>query len=132
MIAAGIAGFAYAVPAGSIPLILFCALLQGGGFGIAWPFVTRVIVATARTASARSRPSAVPTMQRIGYAVGAALTGIVANASGFSEGLNRRGGGGCRHLAVPRLRAARDSRMPCSPEDLGAGKAADLPPRGGD
>ncbi|TIW29770.1 MAG: hypothetical protein E5V71_23260, partial [Mesorhizobium sp.] len=33
--------------------------------------------------------AAVPTMQRIGYAVGAALTGIVANASGFSEGLNR-------------------------------------------
>jgi hypothetical protein len=27
-------------------------------------------------------------MQRIGYAVGAALAGIVANASGFSEGLN--------------------------------------------
>ena len=45
MIAAGIAGFAYAVPAGSIPLILACAVLQGGGFGIAWPFVTRIIVA---------------------------------------------------------------------------------------
>lgn len=27
-------------------------------------------------------------MQRIGYAVGAALAGIVANASGFSQGLN--------------------------------------------
>ena len=30
MIAAGIAGFAYAVPLGSVPLILFCAVLQGG------------------------------------------------------------------------------------------------------
>jgi hypothetical protein len=30
----------------------------------------------------------VPTMQRIGYAVGAALCGIVANASGFSGGLS--------------------------------------------
>ncbi|TIW86115.1 MAG: MFS transporter, partial [Mesorhizobium sp.] len=29
----------------------------------------------------------VPTMQRIGYAVGAALAGIVANASGFSQAL---------------------------------------------
>jgi uncharacterized membrane protein YtjA (UPF0391 family) len=27
-------------------------------------------------------------MQRIGYAVGAALSGIIANASGFSEGLS--------------------------------------------
>ncbi|TGR36642.1 MFS transporter, partial [Mesorhizobium sp. M8A.F.Ca.ET.198.01.1.1] len=33
MIACGIAGFAYTIPAGSIPLILLCALLQGGGFG---------------------------------------------------------------------------------------------------
>ncbi|MER9595356.1 MFS transporter [Mesorhizobium sp. M0244] len=89
MIATGVAGFAYTVPAGSIPLILLCALLQGGGFGIAWPFVTRVIVASAREGEQTIASAAVPTMQRIGYAVGAALTGIVANASGFSEGLNR-------------------------------------------
>ncbi|RUX67177.1 MFS transporter, partial [Mesorhizobium sp. M2A.F.Ca.ET.040.01.1.1] len=48
MIACGIAGFAYTIPTGSIPLILLCALLQGGGFGVAWPFLTRVIVASAR------------------------------------------------------------------------------------
>ena len=88
MIAGGIAGFAYAVPAGSIPLILFCAILQGGGFGIAWPFVTRVIVARAPPAESTIASSAVPTMQRIGYAVGAALCGIIANASGFSGGLS--------------------------------------------
>ena len=73
MIARGIAGFAYTVPAGSIPLILACAVLQGGGFGIAWPFVTRVIVAAADPAESTIASSAVPTMQRIGYAVGAAL-----------------------------------------------------------
>ncbi|MER8404130.1 MFS transporter [Mesorhizobium sp. M0185] len=89
MIATGVAGFAYTVPAGSIPLILLCALLQGGSFGIAWPFVTRVIVASAKEGEQTIASAAVPTMQRIGYAVGAALTGIVANASGFSEGLNR-------------------------------------------
>lgn len=94
MIAGGIAGFAYAVPLGSIPLILFCAVLQGGGFGIAWPFVTRVIVTAARDDERTIASSAVPTMQRIGYAVGAALTGIVANAAGFSEGLSREAAAG--------------------------------------
>jgi MFS family permease len=89
MITAGIAGFAYTVPMGSIPLILLCALLQGGGFGIAWPFLTRVIVASAPDGEQTIASAAVPTMQRIGYAVGAALAGIIANASGFSEGLNR-------------------------------------------
>ncbi|WP_164772153.1 MFS transporter [Mesorhizobium sp. M2C.T.Ca.TU.002.02.1.1] len=89
MIAFGIAGFAYTIPAGSIPLILLCALLQGGGFGVAWPFLTRIIVASAAPDEQTIASAAVPTMQRIGYAVGAAIAGIIANASGFSEGLNR-------------------------------------------
>lgn len=89
MIAAGVGGFAYTVPLGSIPLILLCALLQGGGFGIAWPFMTRVVVASASASEQTIAAAAVPTMQRIGYAVGAALAGIIANASGFSDGLNR-------------------------------------------
>ncbi|MEP9372462.1 MFS transporter [Mesorhizobium sp. KR1-2] len=88
MIATGIAGFAYTVPAGSIPLILLCALLQGGGFGMAWPFVTRLIVAGASPAESTIASSAVPTMQRMGYAVGAASCGIVANAAGFAQELS--------------------------------------------
>ncbi|MER9677722.1 hypothetical protein NKJ23_00005, partial [Mesorhizobium sp. M0184] len=129
MIATGVAGFAYTVPAGSIPLILFCALLQGGGFGIAWPFVTRVIVASAKEGEQTIASAAVPTMQRIGYAVGAALTGIVANANGFSEGLNREAAAnvaawlflvfiplgilGC--LAALRISGAPPAKLPISP-----------------
>lgn len=89
MIACGVAGFAHTIPTGSIPLILLCALLQGGGFGIAWPFLTRIIVASAAPGEQTIASAAVPTMQRIGYAVGAAVAGIIANASGFSEGLSR-------------------------------------------
>lgn len=88
MIFGGMAGFVWAVPSGSIQLILACAILQGGGFGIAWPFVTRLIVASAREEERTVTSSAVPTMQRIGYAVGAALAGIIANAAGFSQGLS--------------------------------------------
>jgi MFS family permease len=88
MIAGGIAGFAYAVPKGALALILVCAILQGGGFGIAWPFVTRIIVAAAQPSERTIASSAVPTMQRLGYAVGAAIAGIIANAGGFSKGLS--------------------------------------------
>jgi MFS family permease len=97
MIAAGLFGFAYAVPAGNLWLVVFCALLQGGGFGIAWPFVTRVIVAAAKDGERTIASGAVPTMQRIGYAVGAATTGIVANAAGFEGGLTRETAG---HVAA--------------------------------
>ena len=88
MITAGLAGFSVAIPAGNVPAILFCALLQGGGFGIAWPFVTRIIVASAPAQDSTVASSAVPALQRIGYAVGAAAAGIVANSSGFAEGLS--------------------------------------------
>ena len=88
MIAGGIAGFAYAVPHGVLPLILACAILQGGGFGIAWPFVARMIVAATPPSERTVASSAVPTMQRLGYAVGAAIAGIIANAAGFSKGLS--------------------------------------------
>ncbi len=88
MITAGLVGFGFFIPAGSITLILLCALLQGGGFGVAWPFLTRIIVSFASPTERTVASSAVPTMQRIGYAVGAAACGLVANASGFSTGLS--------------------------------------------
>ncbi|MEQ8296261.1 MAG: MFS transporter [Nitratireductor sp.] len=88
MIAAGLVGFAWTVPSGSIPLVLACALIQGGGFGIAWPFITRLIVASAAPSETTITSSAIPTLQRIGYALGAAIAGIIANASGFSGGLS--------------------------------------------
>jgi MFS family permease len=89
MIALGLAGFAYAIPVGSIGLIVVCALLQGGGFGIAWPFATRVIVEAAKPQERAIAAAAVPTMQRLGYAIGAAIAGMIANVSGFSGGFTR-------------------------------------------
>ncbi len=86
MIAAGMTGLVYAMPSGSVWLVLACAILQGGGFGLVWPFVTRIIVTSAHEERAVAS-SAVPTIQRMGYAVGAAVAGIVANAAGFGEGL---------------------------------------------
>lgn len=89
MIAAGIAGFAYTVPSGSIALILLCATLQGGGFGILWPFANRRIIEAAPPNEREIAASAFSTQQRLGYAIGAALAGLIANASGFSDGFTR-------------------------------------------
>jgi MFS family permease len=89
MVVAGIAGFAFAVPSGSIPVILFCALLQGGGFGILWPFASRRIIEAAPDHERNIAASAFSTMQRLGYATGAALSGIIANLYGFSGGFTK-------------------------------------------
>lgn len=46
------------------------------------------MVASAPEREQTIASSAVPTMQRIGYAAGSAAIGIVANAAGFSDGLS--------------------------------------------
>jgi MFS family permease len=86
--ALGAAGFALALPAGGLPGIVLCALLQGLGFGLCWPSVVRRM---AELSTDAERPLAVTspeTMQRIGYAVGAAAVGIAANLSGLAAGIS--------------------------------------------
>ena len=108
MIAAGIAGFAYAMPLGSIPLILACAILQGGGFGIAWPFVTRIIVAVARSRREHHRlvGRADHAAHRLCGGRGAAAASSPTPA-GFRDGLQptrprRRSRPGCSGLRAAR------------------------------
>lgn len=85
MVLTSIIGFAYAVPAGPIWLIALIAVLEGGGFGIAWTFILRRVTALSDPAEVERVAGAIPTVQRLGYAVGAAYIGIVANAAGFAD-----------------------------------------------
>jgi len=78
-----IPGFAYAVPSGPIWLIALFAGLEGGGFGLAWTFILRRVTALVPENEVQRVSGAIPTVQRIGYALGAAYVGIIANAAGF-------------------------------------------------
>jgi len=86
-IALGGIGFALAMPAGPLAAIWVCAALQGGGFGMMWGFAVQRIIAAAPQADREIASYAVPTIQQIGYALGAALSGLVANFAGFSGGV---------------------------------------------
>jgi MFS family permease len=88
LIALGAGGFAIVVPAGMLAGMVLCALLQGLGFGLCWPSIVHRL---ARFSNDIERPLAVTspeTMQRIGYAVGAAAVGIAANLSGLAAGIS--------------------------------------------
>ncbi len=89
MIATGLAGFVWTVPSGSITGIVFFALLQGGGFGMLWPFANRHVVQAARAGEKEITAAAFSTLQRMGYAIGGAFAGIIANANGFAGGFTR-------------------------------------------
>ena len=50
---------------------------------MAWTFILRRTTALAEASEVQRISGAIPTVQRLGYALGAAYIGIVANASGF-------------------------------------------------
>jgi MFS family permease len=85
VVTVSIVGFIYSVPHGPIWLIALCATLEGGGFGIAWTFILRRTTAMTSPVETQRISAAIPTIQRLGYALGAAYIGIVANAAGFLD-----------------------------------------------
>jgi MFS family permease len=85
-IAAGVVGLAWTMPRGPVWALVLWTALQGMGFGMCWAFLLRRIVAGVPAEDRERASAAVPTMQMIGYAVGAAGSGMVANALGLVDG----------------------------------------------
>lgn len=77
--------FAMVFPIESLWLVIACAICQGAGFGMLWGFIIRRILAATSTTERDITASTIPTTQQIGFAIGAATTGIIANAVGFGE-----------------------------------------------
>ena len=88
LVAAGAAGFAVVVPAGSFAGMIGCVLLQGVGFGLCWPSIVQRTVRCADHHDRILAAAAPGTVQRIGYAVGAAASGMAANAAGLADGIS--------------------------------------------
>jgi MFS family permease len=87
-VALGAAGFAIAVPSGSLTGMIACGLLQGAGFGLCWPIVVQRTVRFADAAEQSLASASVSVVQRIGYAVGTAAVGIAANISGLADDIS--------------------------------------------
>lgn len=85
---AGLAFSAWAVPYGSLWMVVAAMTLTGAGFGFAWAFLSKTIIASLSDAERPLGSSAVPTAQMMGGAVGAAAASAIAGALGFSEGVD--------------------------------------------
>ncbi|MFA5122368.1 MFS transporter [Zavarzinia sp.] len=82
-IALGVAGLAWAVPFGGVLPAAFFAICQGTGAGLLWAQTVRRVVQSVGEAERALASAAMPTLQLLGYAVGAAAAGIVANGFGL-------------------------------------------------
>lgn len=87
-VTAGVVGFALWMPSGPLAWVLVAAVLQGAGFGMMWGFVVRRVVAGAPGAERERAATALPAIQQVGFAIGAAAAGVVANGVGFADGVS--------------------------------------------
>jgi len=65
--------------------LIFAVLLLNGGFGMMWGFIIKRIIAAAAPADKDRTSSLLPITQQTGFALGAALSGLIANRLGISE-----------------------------------------------
>jgi MFS family permease len=87
-ISLSLAGFAVFMASGPLWVLVTLGIVQGAGFGMSWSFILRRATAFAALDDRARLASALPTLQRTGYAIGAALAGLVANNAGFGEGVS--------------------------------------------
>lgn len=79
-------------------LLLSATILGiGSGIGLCWAFVAQRVMSGARPGEETVAASAVPTIQQMGFALGAALSGLAANTAGFATGLPREA---MEHVAI--------------------------------
>jgi hypothetical protein len=88
MMGVSLMAIALLLPSSAAALALVPAIIAlGMGIGQCWPFVAHRIMSGAKAGDEVVAASSVPTVQQTGFALGAALAGVVANASGFSAGV---------------------------------------------
>ena len=114
MLTLSIAGFLHAFATGPVILLALLAVLEGAGFGVAWASILRRMLTLVDDTDRERVSAAIPTIQRLGYAIGAAWIGIVANAGGLdidtsrdtTESVVRWVFGACLPMALVGLLAA--------------------------
>ena len=78
-------GLIYAMPAGPLWVIALFSVIMGMGFGMSWSFVSKRIIANVPETERTRASASIPTFMRVAMTLGSALSGIIANYSGFSE-----------------------------------------------
>ncbi|HXW23722.1 MAG TPA: MFS transporter, partial [Xanthobacteraceae bacterium] len=91
VMAIGLLGVGVLIPSGPVAGVLLAIVLVGAGIGMCWAFAAQRVMGGARSAEATVAASAMPTVQQVGFALGAAASGLIANISGISTGADTDG-----------------------------------------
>ncbi len=86
MTGAGFLGLFLVIASGPVPAIALSVLLVGGGIGTCWAHAGSIVLGSGRHGEGALTASLIPTTQTFAVSLGAALSGIIANAAGLSSG----------------------------------------------
>jgi MFS family permease len=81
-----VAGAAVCATAPSMPVVVAGRGVQGLGIGTCWAHIGTAILSSARPDEGALTASMIPSTQLFAVALGAALSGVIANAAGLAAG----------------------------------------------
>lgn len=84
----GAVGLGLWVVHGSLTLLGVCVSLTGAGIGVCFAHISSRAIAAAHPGEGSLVGSAIPTLQSLGIAFGAATAGLVANTAGLAAGVS--------------------------------------------
>jgi MFS family permease len=84
----GLAGVGVLMATGPVGALIPPIVLIGIGIGSAWAFVLQRLMSGAKDGEENIAAASAATVQQAGFALGAAVAGLVANASGLDNGLD--------------------------------------------
>ncbi len=90
----GLAAATLAIPRHTLLPLLAAQVTIGVGFGLGWGFLNQVGAEAAPEAERDLAAALLPTTQNAGYALGAAVAGLIANATGYARELAMGAGHG--------------------------------------
>ena len=87
--ATGFAGLFFTIGAGPVVMIAASLMLVGVGIGTCWAHIGTAILSSARPEEGALTASMIPSTQLFAVALGAALSGVIANAAGLAASASR-------------------------------------------
>jgi MFS family permease len=81
----GLAAIAIFLPRVSLLGVVLAVIVLNGGFGMMWGFIIKRVIGAAPAAEKDRTSSLLPITQQTGFAIGAALSGLIANSLGIDQ-----------------------------------------------
>ncbi len=86
LVVAGLLGIAFSFPSGNLWGMMAAVVMMNGGMGMMWGFIIKRVIDAAPDPEKNRASSMLPITLQTGFALGAAVSGLIANGLGLEAG----------------------------------------------